>query len=360
MTDVPKVAIACQGGGSHAAFAAGVLRALLGPEMRDRFELVALSGTSGGAICASLAWSGLIAGDHTASIDRLTGFWRDLRAHDLLDAAANFWGLWMARLPVTAEVSPYFYEPAAEPRLRQLLQQYLRLEVLPLPPARPPRPRLFIGAVDVLRGDRVVFEGETLSYDEVIASAAIPPLFRAVQAHGTLFWDGLFAANPPVREFTTLPRTERPDAIWVVQINPQQRAHEPRSMRDIIDRRNELAGNLSLGQELYFIQKVNALLAEHEFLVARYKPIQIRVVELDIELDYPSKLDRSGELIEQLMRHGEAHAAWFFDHRSEWPRVGTAPPRAVHPARIAAAVDSGTAAMRTEDQLRHPRDGRPA
>ena len=45
-----RVAIACQGGGSHAAFAAGVLQRLLGPELRGRFRLLGLSGTSGGAI----------------------------------------------------------------------------------------------------------------------------------------------------------------------------------------------------------------------------------------------------------------------------------------------------------------------
>jgi len=266
----------------------------------------------------------------------------------------------MARLPVTAELSPYLYEPSAEPRLRQLLQQHLALEALPPPPARPSQPKLFIGAADVLRGDRVVFEGETLSYDEVITSAAIPPLFRAVPAHGTLFWDGLFTANPPVREFTALPRAERPDAIWVVQINPQRRSQEPRSMRDIIDRRNELAGNLSLGQELYFVQKVNELLAEHEVLAARYKPIEIRVVELDIELDYPSKLDRSAALIEQLMLHGEASAARFFDNRSEWPRTDTVPPTTVYPARMASTVDTGTTAKRMEHRLGHQHDGRPA
>jgi NTE family protein len=54
MSPIPKVAIACQGGGSHAAFAAGVLRALLAPQFRDRYQLLALSGTSGGAMCAAL------------------------------------------------------------------------------------------------------------------------------------------------------------------------------------------------------------------------------------------------------------------------------------------------------------------
>src|SRR4051794_36757839 len=54
-----RVAIACQGGGSHTAFTAGVLQGLLG-QLPEEVDVVALSGTSGGAICASLAWDGLL------------------------------------------------------------------------------------------------------------------------------------------------------------------------------------------------------------------------------------------------------------------------------------------------------------
>jgi NTE family protein len=43
----------------------------------------------------------------------------------------------------------------------------------------------------------------------------------------------------------------------VIQIDPQNRAAEPKTMPNIMDRRNELAGNLSLCQETYFIEKVN-------------------------------------------------------------------------------------------------------
>ena len=57
-----RVAIACQGGGSHTAFPAGVLQELLG-RLPDDVEVVALSGTSGGAMCAALAWDGLLRGD---------------------------------------------------------------------------------------------------------------------------------------------------------------------------------------------------------------------------------------------------------------------------------------------------------
>jgi NTE family protein len=328
----PKVAIACQGGGSHAAFAAGVLRKLLQPAARERFDLVALSGTSGGAMCAALAWAGLVGGSSDDAAERLAAFWHDLEVHDLFDAMANFWSVSLARLPFTFDVSPYLYQAPAEPRLRELLRRHLDIDALPSDQRRRGRPKLFIGATDIVSGQRTIFEGETLSYDDLIASAAVPPLFRAVHAHGAMFWDGLFSVNPPIREFTDLP--ERPDEIWVVQINPQQRPREPRAATEIADRRNELAGNLSLAQELYFVQKINELLGRHASLLEHYKQITIRVVELGIKnLDYPSKLDRSGTLVERLMQDGETRADWFFENRSLWPREGTAQAVAHFPAR---------------------------
>jgi NTE family protein len=325
MAHPPKVAIACQGGGSHAAFAAGLLRRLLGTELRERFDLVAISGTSGGAMCAGVAWSGLVASGPDEAARRLDAFWRDVEVGGVADSIANFWAVTLARFPVTAEISPYLYNPAAEPALRKLLRRYADLESLPADPARRRRPMLLVGAVDILNGERLVFTGETLGYDELIASAALPPLFRAVSAEGRLCWDGLFAANPPVREFTDLP--DLPDEIWVIQLNPQLRETEPRTIQDITDRRNELAGNLSLGQELHFITRVNRLLADFPDLARRYKPITVRVVEIGVPgLDYPSKLDRSPDLIERLMQNGEERAPWFFDARSAWPRPGAVPP----------------------------------
>ncbi len=55
----PSVAIACQGGGSHSAFTSGVLQRLL-PTVDNEYNLVGLSGTSGGALCAVTAWYGLL------------------------------------------------------------------------------------------------------------------------------------------------------------------------------------------------------------------------------------------------------------------------------------------------------------
>src|SRR5215471_11014083 len=94
MTDGPnekkKVAVACQGGGIHASFSVGVLIEILknieqqnkaeGSTDRKRFELVGLSGTSAGALCALMVWYGLAPknthpGSAPEAIDRLNRFW---------------------------------------------------------------------------------------------------------------------------------------------------------------------------------------------------------------------------------------------------------------------------------------------
>ena len=72
-----RVAIACQGGGSHTAFTAGVLKRLLRERLLERYEIVGLSGTSGGAVCAWLAWSALARGAPERAGRLLDDFWRD-------------------------------------------------------------------------------------------------------------------------------------------------------------------------------------------------------------------------------------------------------------------------------------------
>ena len=58
---MPKVAVACQGGGMHVAFTVGVLTEILRDvDTRNRFDLVGLSGTSAGALCALMVWYGLV------------------------------------------------------------------------------------------------------------------------------------------------------------------------------------------------------------------------------------------------------------------------------------------------------------
>jgi hypothetical protein len=58
----------------------------------------------------------------------------------------------------------------------------------------PERPLLVLGAVDVMSGVFKAFDSRRgeITADAVLASAAIPTLFRSVPVDGGLYWDGLF------------------------------------------------------------------------------------------------------------------------------------------------------------------------
>jgi NTE family protein len=130
---------------------------------------------------------------------------------------------------------------------------------------------------------------------------------------GGTYWDGLFSQNPPVRELTD----EGPDEIWVIQINPKERESEPKTVAEIADRRNELSGNLSLHQELGFIERIDQMLEEgHLVPNGKYRQIVVRVIELSRSrfsrfLGTASKLNRDPHFIRDLIAHGEARAEEF-------------------------------------------------
>jgi NTE family protein len=111
--DKRQIAIACQGGGSHTAFTAGVLKKLLREKEKHNHEVVALSGTSGGAICALLAWYALLTDDAEKAVDSLDSFWRDSSATSYGDRLFNEWLLWASRFCENTggapSVSPYLF-----------------------------------------------------------------------------------------------------------------------------------------------------------------------------------------------------------------------------------------------------------
>lgn len=312
-----RVAIACQGGGSHTAFTAGVLRHLLNSPALAPYEIVGLSGTSGGAVCALLAWYPLLDDDAERAGASLDAFWSDNSASTPVEWWLNAWMVWASKLEnlvVTPALSPYDspFAGAALDDFRAMLERQVDFRGIA---PRPEAPLLLIGAVDVRSGEFKAFNSrrETITPDMVLASAAIPTLFRAVDIDGAHYWDGLFSQNPPVRELIDA----EPDEIWVVQINPRRRATDPRSVVEIADRRNELSGNLSLHQELHFIEKINQLLDDGLLRRdGRYRNIVVRVIELarsprSLALGAASKLNRDPAFIHALMDHGRARAEEF-------------------------------------------------
>ena len=102
--------------------------------------------------------------------------------------------------------------------------------------------------------------------ESLLASAAIPNLFPAVWVDGHAYWDGIFSSNPPVVGFLRKPlmgKSALPEEIWIISgQSARSTTTVPEKPSDIFDRRNHLAGNLSLQHELQMIEMVNMLIQE--------------------------------------------------------------------------------------------------
>jgi predicted acylesterase/phospholipase RssA len=216
-------------------------------------------------------------------------------------------------------------------------------------------PQLLLGAVDVGNGEFFAFSSERartdggICLDAVLASAALPWLFQAVTieqdgSDGTphqprRYWDGLFSQNPPIKNFISglIDDSKKPDEFWVVQINPDEfglRSHRQRSGmandalsgNEIWHTRDALSGNLSLNQEISFLESINKIIGDDVTKSARgYKQVQAHRIVMDgsaVEavlgrrLGVFSKFDRDPALKESLVAHGREQAARFVSMRA--------------------------------------------
>jgi NTE family protein len=349
-----KVAIACQGGGSQTAFTAGALCAILNhPGFDEEFEIVGLSGTSGGAVCCMLTWYGLLAyppgrEDRGARVaDLVNAFWKDNSAHQWWDRLfVNQYNVgvhrlqdmgWLGQFPPPGMTPPWVPD-MVRAHLRRLLERYIPIgEVRELLEQQPRHATLLVGAVDILTGEFAVFEEacpdpgwrreherhtpEAVSLDPVLASAAIPPLMRAMPVGSGHYWDGLYAHNPPIRDLVSCDKAMRPDEIWVIQIDPQSAEREPYTLSQIVDRRFELASNLSLSAEIHWIRQINQWVHEKILPQDKFKTIKVGRIHIETplgsRLDLASKVDRDPRYLKNLMDSGRRQAAAFLDDRDD-------------------------------------------
>jgi NTE family protein len=403
--DTRKIAIACQGGGIHGAFTCGVLNRILKAKedeengigdtrSRRRFEIYGLSGTSAGALNAFMVWYGMMLkegqkGGYAEAREAVNNLWDTFQvrkngewginllgqqAYKLQDLGIDIrpqyppyfsdWLAWALRQWSAAEnliapkldlgeVRPEFYDFASLlracapefPRIQQRLERIAQERT---------KPRLLIGAVEILSGEFEAFDSfrkkveeidpkqrqdlrnrteqearRRISYEAVEASGTLPEIRRSqsipglknIEGQDVLYWDGLYSQNPPVSQFVgDTPLEDIPDEIWVVRINPQRRDREPLALHDIDDRRNELSGNVSLNQELTFIQAVNGWVREDKErtgFAKTHKEIDIYMItmakHLTDSLDVGSKMNRDPAFVADLRKHGDERAADFLD-----------------------------------------------
>lgn len=356
----PRIAIACQGGGAQTAFTAGVFRGLFEDGALDDFELVSLSGTSGGSICATLVWYSLMLGDQRPW-ERLYEFWSENAASSPSEKLFNRMVVESMRLTNAGRIPSVSLSPTSPVAklmlasstknlrplfidFRGLLEKYIDFGRLPDMCSQPNGPALLIGAVDVLSGRLAKFcsTREAIRVEHILASCAVPSIFAAVELDGSAYWDGLFSDNPPISELIQpgfVGEKHLPDEIWVIKINSTRSSKIPQTPQEITDRRNELVGNVSLFQQLDAIRIMNEMFLQGAFTADFSKKLNIDApiaipksfaddpdrgyhipfIEMSEalagSLDYESKIDRSIEHIKRLMQDGEQQARLFMTQR---------------------------------------------
>lgn len=214
-------------------------------------------------------------------------------------------------------------------------------------------PQLLIGAVDIDSGAFVAFSSEHapgdagITLDAIVASASLPWVFmaQAIEAldpetHETrrmACWDGLFSQNPPIKNFISsgADKAKKPDGIWILQINQDRYdfsgkvigASNGQSGDELWHRRDTLSGNLSLNQEVAFIEAVNGRLDDPgQRFRPHDKPIEVVRIVMDgdavagvlkKELGLFSKFDRDPALAQALLAHGREQAGRYLALRSQ-------------------------------------------
>jgi NTE family protein len=229
--------------------------------------------------------------------------------------------------------------------LSALLRNYIDFDEIAAWGPCPSPPVLIVGAANVSTGNlsKFVSTREPIRLEHILASCAVPAIFPAVQIGEHAYWDGLFSDNPPVAELIrarSVGIENIPEEIWLIKINPTSCRTVPVLPADIVDRRNQLEGNISLFHQLGQLEALNdmllagafnpeylasldikaPILIPKSFAAEADKPYHMPCIEMPAELqetlDYESKLDRDPRNIDRLMAEGQCSAKRFLAERA--------------------------------------------
>ena len=317
-SNLKRINLALQGGGSHGAFAWGVLDRLLEDECID-FD--GISATSVGAVNATVLAYGMAVGGRAGARHALAEIWRRvanlaslsplqptpfdrLAGNQSLETSPAFVQLdFMTRLFSPYQLNPFNINP-----LRSILCDTVDFDAIrnahcPI--------KLFLAATNVRTGKIRIFDNHEIGPDAVLASACLPFLFQAIEIDGEHYWDGGYMGNPAI--FPLIYNCDSQDVL-IVHINPIERPDLPKTASEIQNRINEISFNCSLMREMRAVCFMTKLVENEKSLDKTIKRMLIHSVEADDvmrTMSVRSKLSADWDLVNKLAQVGRERAdAW--------------------------------------------------
>lgn len=327
--DTVLIDLALQGGGSHGAFAWGVLDRLLEEKW---LTIAAISGTSAGAMNAAVLADGWTAGGAEGARDALEQYWRRVAKaaafsplqRSPFDRLMGRWTLDTSPFYILTDLmsrvlSPYDLNPMGYNPLRAVLAESIDFERLARSPIQ-----LFVTATRVRTGRGRIFRNAEITADVLLASACLPTMFRAIEIDGEPYWDGGYAGNPTI---TPLVRESDAHDTILVQINPTERLEEPRTAAEILNRLNEISFNSPLMKELRMIALLRQAADPGSGEGARWAKMRTHRIKSDMLAKFgaSSKLNAEWEFVSMLHAEGrQAAEAFLSEHGADIGRQSTA------------------------------------
>jgi NTE family protein len=308
----PRVVnLALQGGGSHGAFAWGVLDRLLEEEALS-FE--GICGTSAGAANAVVLADGFAAGGRKGARQALRIYWQrvsDLWGRgpftpSLIGGGNPDFGLenslgFRFIEPMTHFASPYQLNPFNLNPFRDMLAEAIDFDRV----RRQTALKLFVCATDVETAKVKIFTGKELGVDHVLASTCLPLLMQAVEIDGAYYWDGMYSGNPAI--YPLVYECDSRD-ILLVHITPAERPGVPKTSPAIMNRMQEISSNTSLIREMRMIASYNKLIEQGR--MGGGKRMRMHVIEAQEFIgafSWSSRLNAEWDFLQHLYNTGRAH-----------------------------------------------------
>lgn len=328
------VGLAFQGGGiTPGSVAAGVMKGLVEYRAFDNFDINAFSGTSGGALVATVCWGHKLRALKESDpkvIEKIPEVleqqWMAM-AYGTLPTEEIAEGAFLADslarvVPIYGPIYDYVAQNFRVPWLRSIMKDWIQryVEVDKLVELRDAMkaehkdiPYLALGSSEVLRGDVRVFNTDDLCLDTLLASGSLDEMngITVIQEgpNKGVYLDGAWGTNPPLDAHTEF----GVDEIWLVENFPKVRAQIPSSLAERKDRKDELWQNSLVEHEIKMINFVNKNLEvlNEERAEKPYRYITIRRMPMLLDIGSVGIAVNSRDFIKKMMDYGYSIACDF-------------------------------------------------